>query len=51
MKDLNKDDGLKILIKKLEISLYKNKNQEIFLTYGKFESFKKPAVMSIIDFI
>ena len=51
VKDLNKDDGLKILIKKLEISLYKNKNQAIFLTNGKFESFKNPAVMSIIDFI
>lgn len=51
VKDLNSNDEVKILITKLKSLLAKDINQATFLTYDKFESFKKPADMKITDFI
>ena len=39
------------LIKKLKSSFSKDTNQEAYLAYDKFESFKRPVDMNIVDFI
>lgn len=51
VKDLNEDDGVEILIKKLKTHFAKDTNQATFLAYGKFKSFRRVAVINITDFI
>ena len=50
VKDLNSNDEVKILITKLKSLLAKDINQATFLTYDKFESFKRPVDMKITPF-
>ena len=51
VKDLNSKDGVNILINKLKSLFAKDINQAAFLAYDKFESFKRPVEMNIVDFI
>ena len=50
-KELNSEDGVNILIKKLKTLFPKDTIQAVFLAYYKFESFKRPIDMNIVDFI
>ena len=49
--DLNKDNGLDILINNLERLYAKNKKASAYLAYEKPESFKRPPEMNITDYI
>ena len=51
VKDLNSDDGVNILINKLKSLFAKDSNQAAYLAYDKFETFKRPVDMNIVDFI
>ena len=51
VKDLNSDDGVDILINKLKSLFAKDSNQAAYLAYDKFETFKRPIDMNIVDFI
>ena len=51
VKDLNSDDGADILLCKLKSMFAKDINQAAFIAYDKFEMFKRPANMNIVDFI
>ena len=51
VKDLNSDDGVNILLWKLKSLFAKDINQAAFIAYDKFEMFKRPAIMNIVDFI
>ena len=51
VKDLNSEDGVDILIKKLKSLFSKDNNQAACLVYDKFETFKRPVDMNIVDFI
>ena len=51
VKDLNIEDDVDILIKKLKSLFSKDTNQAVYLDYDKFESFKRPVDMNIVDFI
>ena len=44
-------DGVNILINKPKSLFAKDINQATFLAYDKFESFKRPVEMNIVDFI
>ena len=50
VKDLNSEDGVDILIKKLKSLFSKDTNQAAYLAY-KFESLKRPVDRNISDFI
>ena len=49
--DLNKEDGLDILINNLERLYVKDKKASAYLAYEQFESFQRPTEMNIIDYI
>ena len=51
VKDLNSEGGVDILINKLEALFAKDSNQAAYLAYDKFETFKRPVDMTIVDFI
>ena len=48
---MNSDDGVNILLCKLKSLFAKDINQAAFIAYDKFEMFKRPANMNIVDFI
>ena len=51
VQDLNKDDGLNVLINKI-ISFYaEDMNALAFMAYDKFENFRRSGDMNIIDYI
>ena len=47
--DLNKDDGLNILINKLETLYVKYKKASAYIAYERFETFQRPSDMNITD--
>ena len=49
--DLNKDDGLDVLINNLERLYVKDKKASAYLAYEQFESFQRPTEMNIIDYL
>ena len=49
--ELNKDDGLNLLINKLEKLYVKDSKASAYLAYEKFESFQCPTDMNIIDYL
>ena len=49
--DLNADDGLAKLITKLDGLFLKDENQRIYVAYEEFETYSRPADMSIDNFI
>ena len=51
VKDLNSDDGFDILLCKLKSLFAKDINQAAIIAHGKFEMFKRPGNMNIVDFI
>ena len=51
VKNINSEDGVDTLIKKLKSLFSKDTNQVAYLAYDKFESFKRPVDMNIVDFI
>ena len=51
VKDLNSDDGVDILLCKLNSLFAKDINQAAFIAYDKFEMFKRTANMNIVDFV
>ena len=51
VKDLNKDDGLDTLIRKIKSLYAKDTNTVAFMTYDKIENFKRPDDINIVDYI
>ena len=51
VKDLNSENGVYILVNTLKSLFVKDNNQAAYLAYDKFETFKRPIGMSMIDFI
>ena len=51
VKDLDSDNGVDILINKLKSLFAKYSNQAAYLAYNKFENFRRPIDMTIVDFI
>ena len=51
VKNINSEDGVDTLIKKLKSLFSKDTNQVAYLADDKFESFKRPVDMNIVDFI
>ena len=51
VKDLNSEDGMDILIKTLKSLFSKVTNQAAYFAYNKFELFKRPVDLNIVDFI
>ena len=49
--ELNKDDGLNLLINKLEKLYVKDSKASAYLAYEKFESFQRPTDMNIINYL
>ena len=50
--DLNKDDGLDILVRRIKSLYAKDTNKLLaFMWYDKFENFKRPDDMNIADYI
>ena len=49
--ELNKDDGLNLLINKLEKLYVKDSKASAYLAYEKFASFQCPTDMNIIDYL
>ena len=45
--DLNKDDGLNILIKKLKALYVKHKKTSAYIAYERLETFQHPSDMNI----
>ena len=50
-RDLHKDDGLDALIRKIRSLYVKGTNTLAFMAYDKFENFKRPDDMNIVDYI
>ena len=48
--DLNKDDGLNILINKLE-TYVKDEKASTYIAYERFETFQRPSDMNITDYL
>ena len=48
---MNKDDGLNLLINKLEKLYVKDSKASAYLAYEKFEFFRRPTDMNIIDYL
>ena len=48
---MNSDDGVNILLCKLKSLFAKDINQAAIIAYDKFEMFKRPANINIVDFI
>ena len=51
VKDLNSEHGADILVNNSKSLFAKNINQAPYLAYDKYETFKRPTDMSMIDFI
>ena len=51
VKDLNSENGVDILVNKWKPLFAKDINQTVYLAYDKFETFKRPIDMSMVDFI
>ena len=51
VRDLNSEHGVDILVNNLKSLFAKNINQAPYLAYDKYETFKRPTDMSMIDFI
>ena len=51
VKDLNSENGVDILVNKLKSLFEKDINEAAYLAYDKFEIFKRPIDMSMVDFI
>ena len=51
VKDLNSENGVDILVNKLKSLFAKDINEAAYLAYDKFEIFKRPIDMSMVDFI
>ena len=51
VKDLNSYDGVNFLLCKLKSLFAKDINQVAIIAYDKFEMFKRPANINIVDFI
>ena len=49
--DLNKDDGLTVLITKVKSLHAKDISALAYMAYDQFENFKRPHEMSIVDYI
>ena len=49
MQDLNKDDGLDVLLNKMKLLYVKDMNA--FMAYDKFENFRRSDDMNIIDYL
>ena len=49
--DLNKDDGLTVLITKIKSLYAKDINALAYMAYDQFENFKRLYEMSIVDYI
>ena len=49
--DLNKDDGLKVLIDKIKSLYAKDINALAYMAYDQFENFRRPDDMNIVDYI
>ena len=47
--DLNKDDGLTVLITKIKSLHAKDINALAYMAYDQFKNFKRPDGMSIVD--
>ena len=51
VKDLKSENGVDILVNKLKSLFAKDINEAAYLAYDKFEIFKRPIDMSMVDFI
>ena len=51
VRDLNKDDGLDTLVRKIKSLYAKDTNTLAFMAYNKFENFKRPNYMNTVDYI
>ena len=51
VQDLNKDDGLNVIIKKIRSLYAKDMKALDFMAYDKFENFRRSDDMNIIDYI
>ena len=51
LEDMKKDDGLKKVIAELDQFFLKDKERAGFLAYDKFNKFRRPAGMSVQDFL
>ena len=49
--DMKKDNGLETVLKELDKFFMKDKDREAFLSYDRFHSFRRPAGMSVKDFL
>ena len=50
VKDLNSENVVDILVNKWKPLFAKDINQAVYLAYDKFETFKRPIDMSMVDF-
>ena len=50
VKDLNSENSVDILVNKWKPLFAKDINQAVYLAYDKFETFKRPIDMSMVDF-
>ena len=51
IEELNSDDGMKILLSKLDGLYLKDENQQLYVCLKKFEQHKRPSDQSINDYI
>ena len=51
VQDLNKGDGLNVLINKIRLSYANDMNALAFMAYHKFENFRRSDDVNIIDYI
>ena len=51
MQDLNKDDGLDVLLNKMRLLYVKDMNGFAFMAYDKSENFRRSDDMNIIDYL
>ena len=51
MQDLNKDDGLDVLLNKMKLLYVKDINALTFMAYDKFENFRRSDDMNIVDYL
>ena len=49
--ELNKEDGLDKLVKKLRESYCVSQGEAMYSAYEKFETFQRPETMTIIEYI
>ena len=51
VRDINKDDGLDTLVRKIKSLYAKDTNTLAFMAYDKSENFKRPDYMNTVDYI